>query len=61
MFPGFLFCFVSIWEGIIATLTHDFFPKKTMYSMTSSHILKALKLKIFPENRALGAKLLREG
>lgn len=32
-----------------------------MYSMTSSHILKALKLKIFPENRALGAKLLREG
>lgn len=29
MFPGFLFCYVSIWEGIIATLTHDFFPPKS--------------------------------
>ena len=29
--------------------------------MTSSHILKALELKIFPGNRALDAKLHREG
>ena len=57
----FYFVLSPSWRELLLLLHITFFPPKLMYSMTSSHILKALKLKVFPGNRALDAKLHGEG